>query len=440
MRLTRKLFITSLVLYFLSQILFLVNIQFPRGHNFDEFHYVPSAKQFLELKQNQNWEHPPLGKEIMAAGIAVWGDRPIGWRFMSTIFGSLTLVGMFLWGFAVFRSYNTALWIALITVSNQLLYVQARIGMLDTFMFAFLVWGLAGFSAAWRADLRPEQTSKFLIFSGLMFGLATACKWAAIVPWAVCVGLVIVVRLFQSWGTSFKNMSSDDWYHPDLWQGIRWYQWVLWLGVFPLIVYAITFTPLFFVPGTKHGLLDIIPELIRMQVRMYEGQLRVVTNHPYMSHWSGWAILKRPIWYAFDREIGPENRVRGVLLLGNPLIMWTGLLALVACLWGWLECRARDAFLVFVFYAAFYFPWAVIPRKISFYYYYYPAGMTLGLALAYVFHYGEQAEGPFLRKHWPRLLFLAVSFALFIYFFPILSALKIPGDSFQKWMWRPSWI
>ena len=45
----------------------------------------------------------------------------------------------------------TALWLALLTFVNHLLYVQARIGMLDTFMFAFIAWGLAAFTAT---DLR----------------------------------------------------------------------------------------------------------------------------------------------------------------------------------------------------------------------------------------------------------------------------------------------
>src|SRR4051794_15618530 len=94
--------LTCVALFALAMILFLINIQFPRNHDFDEFHYVPSAKQFLDLKVNQNWEHPPLGKELMAVSIGIWGDRPIGWRFASVLFSSLTLVGMYLWALAVF--------------------------------------------------------------------------------------------------------------------------------------------------------------------------------------------------------------------------------------------------------------------------------------------------------------------------------------------------
>jgi dolichyl-phosphate-mannose--protein O-mannosyl transferase len=432
---TRKVILTCVALFFLSQLLFLINIQFPRGHNFDEFHYVPSAKQFLEMKENQNWEHPPLGKEIMAVGIALWGDIPIGWRFMSTLFGTATLLGMYVWALVLFGSEELALWAALLTVFNHLLYVQARIGMLDTFMFGFLVWGLALFTATWRIDVSPRSSRRLLAGAGICLGLATACKWFAIVPWITMLGVVAVVRLLQLWRTRFGDEKPDDWYHPELWRGIRVWDWALWLGLVPLLVYFATFIPYFIIQKPPVGFWD----LFEMQRKMYEGQLRVVTNHPYMSQWPDWPLLKRPIWYAFDKEGANSEWVRGVLLLGNPIIMWSGVVALLACLWGWIESRGRDAFLILLFYAAFYGSWIVIPRKIAFYYYYYPAGMVLSLALAYVFHHGEQ--GPvFARFKWARWLFLAACFAMFVYFFPVLAALRIPSESFRKYMWFRSWI
>jgi dolichyl-phosphate-mannose-protein mannosyltransferase len=154
-----------------------------------------------------------------------------------------------------------------------------------------------------------------------------------------------------------------------------------------------------------------------------------------MSTWKDWPLLSRPIWYAFDKEGAQGELVRGVILLGNPLVMWGGLVALLACLLGWLRFRSREAFLILAFYAMFYGSWVAIPRKIAFYYYYYPAGMLLSLALAYLF---EQAEAG--RKPWARWTFLAISFGLFVYFFPVLAALKIPSEDFRRWMWFWSWV
>ncbi len=435
MRLTPRVLKVCFILYAVCQTFLLINIQFPKTHNFDEFHYIPSAKQFLALSPNQNWEHPPLGKLLMAIGVSLWGDRPIGWRFMNTVFGSLTLVGMYLLAFILFENETLALWVALLTLFNQLLYVQSRIGMLDTFMVAFLIWGMIYFCSTWRLGLSSNELKKYFKFMGIFFGLAMACKWFAIVPWLACLALFSMVRLLQKWKTQFQKATPDDWYRPDLWKNLLWKDFFISLGVVPIGVYFLTFSPFLFVPGAITSLLD--PLL--MQIRMWEGQLRVVTAHPYMSQWIDWPLITRPIWYAFDREGDQQEWVRGVLLVGNPLVMWTGLLAVFYCAWDWIQNRHYKAFFIVFFYFIFYFSWAVIPRKISFYYYYYPAGLMLSLALAYafqeIFFTGKKKELP--KIQWT---YLGVAACLFIYFFPILAALKIPSDSFRNWMWFASWI
>ncbi len=430
----------------------MINIQFPEGFDFDEFHYVPSARQVLQRIETQNWEHPPLAKEIIALGMWLFGDRPIGWRFMSTVFGSFTLVAMYLWALTLFRDRKIALWVALLTIVNQLLYVQARIGMLDTFMVAFIIAAMASFTASWNvpeplpaeADVlqRFFRGRNLLYMTGFFLGLATCCKWFAIIPWALCVALVALVHLFRHWNVNFGPSESeepekDDWYNPNLWKGIRVLDWLLAFGVIPVVVYYIPFVQFFFLKNANHGILDV---LFTMQYKMWDGQGRVVSSHPYMSHWMDWPTMHRPIWYVFDKSGAPPNEmVRGVLLLGNPIIMWAGLVALVPCLWGWLVERRRDAFIIVASYVAFFFSWLVIPRKIEFFYYYYPAGMVLSLALGYVFFHGEKDTRIFPLQ-WGRWVFLAVSLIFFIYFFPISAALKIPAESFRAWMWFPNWI
>lgn len=404
--------------------------------DFDEFHYVPSAKQFLELKPNQNWEHPPLAKEIMAVGIGIWGDRPIGWRFMSTVFGSLTLVAMYLWGLALFRNEKSALYVAMISLFNQYLYVQSRIGMLDTFMFAFIAWALFCFTVAWGLGYDERNRAlKYWRATGIFIGLATACKWFGVIPWAMIIGMVLGVYILRNWKLRFDDPKETDWYSPTLLKGIRTREWFINLGVFPILAYFVTFIPYYFLNGVHYTFWD----LFVMQKTMWDGQGRVVSSHPYMSQWPGWAMIARPIWYAFDKEGDQQNIVRGVVFLGNPVIVWAGFCAWFACLWGWLVDRRRDAFLATIFYLAFYFSWAVIPRKVSFYYYYYPAGMSLSLLLAYVFERIE-AEWHSSFAEWPRWVFLGAAAGMFIYFFPISAALRIDASGFIHWMWFQSWI
>jgi dolichyl-phosphate-mannose--protein O-mannosyl transferase len=433
-RIDRRVLWTCLALYGVSLILFLIDIGTPIHFSFDEFHYVPSAKQFLAHVPNQNWEHPPLGKMLMAVGIGIFGDRQLGWRFMSAVFGSLTLVGMYLWALALFREKRIALWVALITFVNHLLYVQARIGMLDTFMFAFIVWGLAAFTATWDPKRSFPAQRRLLAFAGLMFGLATATKWFGLMPWMACLALVFVVRVLQKGGVRLAHARPTDWYRPDLWRSLSTWDWIHYLVLHPLFAYFLCFIPRLMIE--HRGPWYTAPlDFAEMQLRMWDGQLRVVTSHPYMSQWYQWPLMNRPIWYAFEHE---GSLARGVVLLGNPLVMWTGLLALVACAVEWFRSRAYDAFLILFFYFSLYGSWILIPRKVSFYYYYYPAGMTLGLALAYAFHHGE--VGRYFKYPWARWVFLAVASLLFVYFLPILAGTPIEAGELGRWMWFRAWI
>jgi len=63
---------------------------------FDEVHYLPAARDMITVLEGgeaiyRNREHPLLGKTLIAAGMAVFGDNPLGWRIMSLIAGTLTV-------------------------------------------------------------------------------------------------------------------------------------------------------------------------------------------------------------------------------------------------------------------------------------------------------------------------------------------------------------
>ena len=439
----QQVLLASLLIFAFSLTFFLIGIGNTVKHSFDEFHYVPAAKQYLDWHETSNWEHPPLAKLLMAIGIGTFGDNPLGWRFMSTVFGALTLVGMFLWALALFEETGLALWVAGLTFVNSLVFVQSRIGMLDTFMAAFLVWALAAFTAAWNAKATEPRVRRFLLCSGIFFGLATACKWFAVMPLFGCAGLFAGMKMLQSWGTRFtakRAVDVPEWYTDSLWGGLGFKDFAVFFGLLPFVVYFITFIPLLVIQKPALGLLDFFP----MQLRMYDGQLRVVNSHPYMSDWKQWPLLLRPIWYTFDHEEG-SNIVHGVALIGNPLVMWAGLVAILVAALDWFRTRARDSGAILFFYVILFGAWILIPRKIAFYYYYYPAGLSLSLAIGWFFYRGAPRSAELLA--WaPRTsailgwVFLGAACGLFAYFYPILSGMPLPGDAFRRWMWFSSWI
>ncbi len=440
MAVRRQIWITSFILYGLSQLFFLIYVQFPLKYSFDEAHYIPVVRRLLEREEPKNWEHPPLGKLLMTVGVAVGGDRPFGWRLMSTVFGALTLVGMYLMGWVLFGKQSTALWIALITLFNQLLYVQARIGMLDTFMFCFLIWGLTAFTTTWAPRWTRPQSLRLLFFAGACFGLAMACKWFSLIPWFGCLGWVVLVKVLQTVDFQISShppthLPQEAWYRKNLWKKVSMLEFFVLLFLVPVVFYYLTFIPYCFLKDVPCSFYSVV---VLMQKRMWSDQLRVVSSHPYMSQWLDWPLLGRPIWYAFEREPTNDAFVRGVLLLGNPLIMWSGLLALIACFWDGIRTQRMNALFICYFYLICYVCWYFIPRKILFYYYYYPSGMLLSFALAYIFHYDELKGGKY--RAWLKWVYFSGVFLLFLYFFPILAGLKIPTLSFRAWMWFKSWV
>ena len=44
-------------------------------------------------------------------------------------------------------------------------------------------------------------------------------------------------------------------------------------------------------------------------------------------------------------------------------------------------------------------------------------------------------------REWPvPSAFIAASFGVFAYFYPILAGVRLPPEAFRRWMWFPTWI
>jgi len=200
----------------------------PSRISFDEVHYVKAAKVLLTMQKPINPEHPLVGKEILAAGIRLFGDTPQGWRTFPALFGTLGLY-----------AFSRALWLAsrrtlatvagtLLLASNFMWFVISRIAILDVFMAAFCMlamWMLAG------AVRVPGQARWRLALAGVFLGLALGAKWNAVAV-AALPGLAFLwLRLRRHRGRFM--LASDG---PPI-EGISLAEGALWLGTVPLLVY-----------------------------------------------------------------------------------------------------------------------------------------------------------------------------------------------------------
>src|SRR5205814_1498370 len=131
----------------------------------------------------------------------------------------LAIVAIYLCGLALFGSQGPAIAAALIAAFNQMLYVQARIAMLDIFALGLSLLAIAAFMHGFRRE-RPQA---LFALAGALFGLAAACKWSGLFPLGVCVIIVAVIRLMQGWHTLFADAKPGDWYRPDVWPTFRAY-------------------------------------------------------------------------------------------------------------------------------------------------------------------------------------------------------------------------
>src|SRR3546814_14575648 len=96
----------------------------------------------LALATPVNTEHPLLGKAIISAGIALFGDNSLGWRFFSTVAGAATVVALFAITWQLLGRMRPAVLAGVFAMLNMTLFVQARIALLDGLMAAFAVAGV----------------------------------------------------------------------------------------------------------------------------------------------------------------------------------------------------------------------------------------------------------------------------------------------------------
>ena len=85
------LFLLIILFLIILKIIFLTNV--PEPILDESKYYIPAAKAYLEGAPDPNFQHPPLGKEILAVDMFFFGDNSLGWRLFSILagFGSLAL-------------------------------------------------------------------------------------------------------------------------------------------------------------------------------------------------------------------------------------------------------------------------------------------------------------------------------------------------------------
>jgi dolichyl-phosphate-mannose-protein mannosyltransferase len=409
-RILHRPVITALILGVVGLLFFLAGIGKPPRMYYDEGLFVPEARTFLlkapdENTRIHNLARPPLGKMLMAIGMKAGGDNPFGWRVAAAVCGALTLVAVYLWTLLLLRDSRVAFFAAGLTLFNNFLFVMSRVGMMDAFLVVFLMWSLVAYTAAIALDLSVGSRRFLFGCSGVLIGLAGACKWNAIDTLAVLVlvsfALLWVAR--RSPADSIPSLSR----HARNIQQIGVPTLLLGLVVVPITSYSLTYWPLCRILHRPFG----VHELMAMHRIMWYLSTTWVTNMAITSAWYTWPLSTSP-----QRALS--------YLVGNPVVTWGGLAALIFCLRRFWKTVALPEGLVLLLFAANFFQWAVTPEKGLLYYYYYPAVMILGVAIAVALRslplsiFGVRVS----------LIVLVVAAAIFLWCFPRMAHLESPWD------------
>jgi dolichyl-phosphate-mannose-protein mannosyltransferase len=404
-RVGRRLALTSLVLGVIALALFLAGIGNPATIYYDEGLYVPVAKAFLNNAPDPSPYGPPLGKFLVAIGIKLVGDNPLGWRIASAVCGSLTLVAVFLWTYLLSKDYGIACIAAVLTLVNNFLFVMSRVAMMDVFLVFFLLWGLVAYSAALELDLGIAKRRILLYCSGISIGLAGACKWNAVDTLAVL--LLTSLALFVISKRHFGNLSPSIARYAENVRQIGISSVLLAFLVCPVVSYTLTFWPQcrsLHLPFGTH-------QFLVMNLYIWRFHLAVGGNRFIVSPWYSWPL-----------NLSPQRALS--YLLGNPVVMWGGVVALVFSFRRFWKSFAFAEGLIVLLYAANLLQWAVTPAKCTFYYYYFPAAMILGVAIALTLRSLPQ------RIFGVRISLLVLSAAaiVFLWCLPKMAHLEAPWD------------
>ncbi len=483
----------------LAGLLRIVGLGHPHELVFDETYYVKDAWTLLHLGYEGTWPeganesflagdtdvysadasfvvHPPLGKWIIALGLAVFGaDSGWGWRISTAVVGTLLVPLLSLVARRLTGSIAVAGVAGLLLAIDPLAVAMSRVALLDGILALFV---LLGFSFLLR-DVQEtrdrvlrDQTEAWgpvvwarpwLLAAGAAFGAATAVKWSGMYVIAgVGIGLVVLDALWR------RRAGVREWYFSAiLRQGP-----VTFLLLVPAaaVVYLLSWSGWLVTTGGYDRASDANPlvALWNYHQAVYGFHVGLSASHPYASPAWQWPLLLRPTAMWLTRpEVGTTTCAWSTDCIGvigsipNPVVWYAGIAAALFLVW--LLIRTRDARFGFPLagIAVTYLPWLLYPERTVFQFYTVVMlpFVVLGLAVALqhltrsrqpdLLPFPTDAEVAFAteaadreRRAWriAAAVFLAVAVVVGAFYLPLALGIVEPFPLWQLHNWLPSWV
>ena len=425
--------IAPLVIAIASFLLRIFNISSVKSLIFDEVYYVDGARDYLKFgvevtgAKPEFIVHPPIGKWMIASGIKIFGDNPLGWRIATAIVGSLMILLVALIAHKLFYSpLLTGLASALMAVDGLAL-VHSRTALLDNFL-AFFILAATYFFVV-----------KKYWWSGAFLGLALATKWSA----AYFIAIFGAIALYRA----FTHNTGRDLIRPSLSR-------VGAFGALPLFIYITSWWGWFASDRgwDRNYSGNVISSFIHYHSEMLNFHTGLTTKHNYEANPWSWLIMGRPTSFLYETPTGcgADSCSQEILALGTPLLWWAATIALAIVLGFWLRSVVTRKFdpastIVIAGIAGGYLPWFFFQQRTVFTFYAIVFEPFLILALLYcakIFLTSQRKKSDQAYRFGEYAVFAI--FALiainFIYFLPVYLGEVIPYQSWIDRMWLESWI
>ncbi len=376
---------------------------------FDEIYHGRTGYEMLHRMTAYETTHPPLGKDFIMLGIAIFGMTAFGWRCAGTLFGVMLVPLM--WCFArrlTHKRWAGAMAGALIA-AGFMRFSQSRIATIDIYGTFFILLG-AYFMVWYCQSVLQNGVNGSLLpmaLGGVAFGLGCASKWTGIYAGAGLAVLYLGV-LHARWKQK----------QPGFWKEFRMAAvgGVAFYIVVPFLIYLASYLPYWWKDPT-FGLRDWWD----CQTYMYWYHSTLKATHPFESRWYTWLLDLRPVWYYKNSylEAGLQGSIAGFY---NPVICWAGLFCILLLLWRQVSARgtAKGAG-VLILYASQLLSWMLVSRC-TFMYHYFPSSVFALTAIVLVLTQMKRQDRA--KKIGAGLCIAAL--VCFAWFYPVLSGLPVP--------------
>jgi dolichyl-phosphate-mannose--protein O-mannosyl transferase len=408
---------------------------------FDETYYVTDARAYLDHgAEDERPAHPPLGKWVIAAGMAVVGDRPVGWRISNALLGTATVAAVAGSGRLLSRRWWPGLLAGLLVALDGLAFVGSRIGMLD----ASLTWWVTAAALLLTLDaVRPGGGRRWpggwRVGAGALLGLAAATKWSGV----LAIGsALLVAALTDAGGTTWRTVLRRA---PG--------RLLLPLVAVPILAYLASYGPwLASYPSTETyrdqcdqgrcgtGVGDRLLGLWVEHREIVSFHEHLEATHPDRSDAWQWPLLDKPVLFYLERCESvsetcstPPGRTRRILSLGSPALWWPALAALPVLAGVALRRRWVPAMVPLAFAFGQWVPWLAEPKP-GYAFYLMPAVPFVALGVALLCAAIRGRTGPPLAA----VLALA-SVASFLFWRPFLVGAPLTPDQTERRAVLASW-